>query len=242
MALTYEEALAEVKKLPQGEEILGHVLEKVHSVNNEAKNLRIKAKEYENILSTHKEKLKAHGIDPDSDIDEQLEKMRSKEGMKPESDFNKVMKELDKFKKEVSEWKGTAEKREADLLMEKAKNAFAPILSDHFGKQASALLELALLKGQIVVKDGVPGVLYNDDFVPLRTEKGPNAVDMLRKIYPEFAITKQIPGSKKPDGRAPITGEESEKTMTRAEHDILGQKNPKAAMDFIKAGGVLVDE
>ena len=247
MPMTYEQAVAEVQKLPNGEDILANVLDKVHSVNKEAQTLRQTSKQHEQGLTKLKDVLKKYEIDPDGDLDEQFSKIKSKDGLVPLTEMEKLNKQLEKFqkdheltKKELADHKAAIEKRDQDLIMEKAKNAFSPKMAEKFGKAANVLLEYAMSKGQIVVKDGVPGVLLNDEFTPLNLDKGLNGIDVLAKAYPEFAITKQVPGSKTPDGKGYHGDDSNEKTMTRAEHDALGIKNPKAAMQFVRDGGVVI--
>jgi hypothetical protein len=245
MPLSYEQAVAEIEKLPNGGDLLSSLTEKVHSVNSEAQGLRNRYKTTESSLTKLKETLKSLELDPESDLTQQLQARLEKEkaGLKPESEIAEVKKSLEKYKKEIDTWKQTAEDAKKDSLMSKAKQAFSPKLGDHFGKAAQHILELATLKGQIVVRDEIPGVMYNDEFVPLNVESGLNAVDMLKKMYPELAITKQVTGSKKTNtSGASINEDKDEKIMTRAEFDKVSRSNPAEAMAFVKDGGTLVDE
>lgn len=244
MALTYEQSIAELQKLPNGSEIIESLTEKVHAVNNEAAGLRQRYKATEGSLAKLKEALKASELDPDSDIPSQLNDRinKLKEGTKPASEYDGLAKDLLKVKKDLESWKSTAEKNAQEAEIAKARAAFSGKLTDHFGKASDVLLDYAVRLGQIVVKDGVPGVLVNDDFTPLNVESGTNAIDVLRKLYPQFAITKQVPGSKNSNTRAPMGNEKSEKEMSRTDFTKLSSNDPRAAMAFVKSGGTLTDE
>jgi hypothetical protein len=248
MALTYEQAISEVQKLTNGEEILSHVLAKVHETNKEAQGLRKKHTESESTLSRLRDSLKRHEIDPEGDLEDQLIKIKAKDGLVPSTDMEKLSKELEKFrkdhdmtKKELADYKTAMLKKDQDLTLEKARGAFSPKMSEKFGKSSSVLLDYAISKGQITIKDGIAGVQSGDEFVPLSVERGIGGIDVLAKMYPEFVVAKQVGGSAKPDGRAPI-GESESNSMSRADFDILSVRNPRKAMDYVKAGGTFTDE
>jgi hypothetical protein len=183
--------------------------------------------------------LKRLELDPDSDLEEQLTKKleKSKEGYKPSSDYEAVLKKVDKLNKEMESWKSQAEASTKEAQMAKARAAFSGKLAEHFGPAADLLLELGTTKGQITVSpEGIPGVYHDEEFVPLHTEKGKNAIDTLRKLYPTLAITKQVSGGKDVSTRTSGESKVQGQSMARQDFDALP---PEEQYRFMKSGGAL---
>lgn len=195
-----------------------------------------KIREYDTKYGSLTEKIKRLGLDPDADdIEEQFNQRieESKKGYKPESEMQVLMKKVEKLSGEINTWKSQAEKASAEADLAKARAAFSGKLGDHFGKASDILLDYATLKGIIAVKDGVPGVTVDDDFVPLTVEKGPGAIDVLKRLYPQFAITKQVAGGKDVSTK-PESGTGDIKSISMNEFEALPHAQ-KAA--FVKEGG-----
>ena len=210
--------------------------DEINNVTGESIKRKGKIREYESKIGSLTEKMKKVGFDPDADFEEQISAKleEGRKGLKPASELEALMKKVDKLSNELNGWKSQAEKSSAEAEMAKARAAFANKLTDHFGKASDILLDYATMKGIIAVKDGIPGVTVDDDFVPLAVEKGPGAIDVLKKLYPQFAITKQQtggkdvstrPGTNSGDNREPISMEEFEK-MPHA-----------SKQEFVKSGG-----
>jgi hypothetical protein len=218
--------LAEIDKL-EGE---------LSDVTRESIGRKTKIRDFESKYGSLTDKIKRLGLDPDKDdVEEQFAALleASKKGLKPESEMTALMKKVEKLSTDLNGWKTQAEKATAEAEMAKARAAFSGKLGDHFGKASDILLDYATLKGIIAVKDGVPGVSVDDDFVPLTVDKGPGAIDVLKKLYPQFAITKQQPGGKDVSTR-PEAGSGDKKTLSMNEFEALPHAE-KAA--YVKEGG-----
>jgi len=242
MGLTYEQAVAEIQKLPNGGDLIETLTEKVHSVNSEAQGLRSRFRTTESSYNKLKEALKNAELDPDSDVVEQINNKlkKSTEGLKPASEVEEVLKRTSKLEKRLEESEARAIQLAEKAQMAEARSAFNQVLPDIFGKTSKLILENALKDGIIRVQEGVPGVLVNEEFTPLNTEKGLNGLDVLKKLYPEHVIVKQVGGSRKVSSKAPLSDSEQsdDKVMNRKEFDTL---DAQAKMDFMKAGGKLED-
>lgn len=175
--------------------------------NYEASDRRTKLKKVEDEKKTVEqsftgiiEKIKKLGFNPDEDIEAQfptiIEKVTKEKGFKPSNEFDKLMAKIEKLSGEVAEWKGAAEREKREAQVEKAGTQFDPALSEAFGKSAPVVKELLKLKGQLTLKEGVPGIQNGEEFIPLNAEKGAvSAIDFVKKIYPDLVITKQKGGA-----------------------------------------------
>jgi hypothetical protein len=231
----------EQKKLITDASLLSEIEKMEHDlsdVTQESIGRKTKVREYEKTLSTWKDKLKKLDLDPDADdLEEQLNARleKGKKGMKPDSEFEALMKKVNKLTDEVTNWKTTAEKNATEAAMAKARSAFAGKLTDHFGKASDLLLDYATLKGIIAVKDEMPGVMFEDDFVPLNAEKGQkSAIDVLKKLYPDFAITKQVGGGKDVSTRVNTNNTDGKPSMQMADFEAMTHPQKQ---EFIKSGG-----
>ena len=205
-------------------------------VTRESIGRKTKIREYDGKMSSLTERIKKLGLDPDKDdIEEQFAAKleESKKGLKPESEMTALMKKVEKLSAEINGWKSQAEKASAEAEMSKARAAFSGKLVDHFGKASDILLDYATMKGIIAVKDGVPGVSVDDDFVPLSVEKGPGAIDVLKKLYPQFAITKQVSGGRDVSTR-PDAGAGTIQSLGMKEFEALPHAEKSS---FVKGGG-----
>lgn len=257
MPLTYEQAVAKLqdtKAFPEGPDMLEALQEKVHSVNQEAANVRQRSKAHETKATRLTEALRAVGLDPDKDVNEQFEQLLTKKlaektvGYKGPSEMEAAIKQAtDEVRKEMKAArdadKAEAEKARQEARIEKAKSAFLPKMIDVFGDNAALIFDHAQkLLGLITVVDGVSGTLEKingvDEFTPLEVAKGKNAIDVLKEKFPKLIITKQNPGSGRPGSRSNQgNGEPEKEQMTRKEHDALSLSNPKAAREFVKKIG-----
>lgn len=193
----------EQKKLITSPEVLEAVeeLEKEVSARNfEAADKRTKLKKLEELHNGIVEKIKKLGFNPDEDIEQQfpalIEKVTKEKGFKPSGEFDKLMQKIETLSKEVTEWKGTAEREKKESQVEKASTLLDPAFTEAFGKSAPVVKELLKLKGAIVLKDGVPGIQSGEEFIPLNAEKGSiSAIDHVKQLYPDLVVTKQKGGS-----------------------------------------------
>jgi hypothetical protein len=176
--------------------------------------------------------LKKYGLDPDGDWDEQLEtfKTKAKDGTKPVSDFDKMTKKLTDLENKIAE-------KEQRAIMAETRSAFLPKIKDHFGKAAEDVLELATLKGLIASKDGIAGIMVDDEFTPLNMEKGTSAIDVLKKLYPHHVVINQKSGSHNVNTNTSLDNSQSE-TIDRSTFEQL----PFAEkMEMMKKNVELVD-
>jgi hypothetical protein len=194
---------AEQKKLITVPEVLEAVeeLEKeVATRNYEAADKRTKLKKSEEGYAALIEKIKKIGLDPDGDLEHQfpalIEKITKEKGYKPSSEFDTLKKTIETLSKEVTEWKGTAEKEKKESQVEKASTALDPLLTEAFGKAAPVVRDLLKLRGVITLKDGVAGIQNGEEFIPITAEKGKiSALDFMKQAFPDLVVTKQKGGS-----------------------------------------------
>lgn len=210
----------------------------LNNVTRESISRKTKIREFESSHKATIDKIKALGLDPDQDLEEQLNQRieAGKKGTKPESEFEALSKTVKKLSDEIGGWKTKAEQAEHSAQLERARSAFSGKLTDTFGKASDLILDYAMMKGMISVRDGVPGVIHEDDFVPLTVEKGKNAIDVLKQVYPDFAIVKQKPGSPNVNTK-PANGSDGSaggKVIAISDFEALPHAE-KAA--FVKEGG-----
>lgn len=229
---SFPDVFSEVEKL-EGE---------LSNVTHESISRKNKIRDFESNQKSLLDKIKAHGIDPEGDMELQIKTLidNAKTGMKPANEFEVLTKKVDKLMHEVESWKTQAEKAQSEATIEKARAAFSTKLPDYFGPAADFILDYAITKGLVGVKDGVPGVVYDGDFTPLNVEKGKNALDVLKSIYPQFVIVKQKGGSGSPasGGGGAGAGSSDEKTMPMKEFETLPHSQKQ---QFIRDGGKVAD-
>jgi hypothetical protein len=215
--------------------------------NYEAADRRTKLKKVEDEFKTFQgthgtliEKIKKLGFNPDEDIEAQfpviIEKVTKDKGYKPSNEFDKLMQRIEKLSTEVTEWKGAAEREKRENQVEKAGTQFDPALSEAFGKSAPIVKELLKLKGQLTLKDGVPGIQNGEEFIPINAEKGKiSAIDFVKQTYPDLVITKQKGGAGgSPSNKGAGGGGATEGMISRVEFEKLGGPEKLAYMTKYK--------
>ena len=220
-------ALAEVEKV---ESLLFDVTE-------ESKKWKNQARQANSLL----EKVKKLGLDPDGDVDEQLEslfeKNVSKKNLKPATEMETLSKQIAKLTGELNGWKETAAKAEKEAMVEKCRTAFGSKLTDHFGKSASLVLDNAIIKVYITVDKGIPGAIIDEEFYPIESEKGKlNGIDALKKVYADHVIVKQKSGGS--DVHTQITTNVGKEQISRSEFEVL---NPQQKINYMKEVGSFSD-
>jgi hypothetical protein len=216
-------ALAEVEKV---ESLLFDVTE-------ESKKWKTQSRQANSLI----EKIKKLGLDPEGDVDEQLEQMFAKEttkkNLKPASEMETLSKQLSKLTSELTTWKETAAKAEKEAMLEKCRTAFGSKLPDHFGKSSSLVLDNAILKGLVTVEKGIPGVTVDDEFFPIESEKGKlSGIDALKKVYSDHVIVKQKSGGS--DVHTQITMGAGKEQISRSDFEQLA---PVAKISYMKEVG-----
>jgi hypothetical protein len=209
----------------------------LHQVTEESIGRKNKLRDVEPKHTAMLEKIKKLGFDPDGDIEEQLQAMLEespkKKGFKSASEYEKLAKKV----AEIDEWKTKADQATNALQMERAKSAFSNPLKDIFGKASDLILKVATADGMISIKEGVPGIVYDDDFVPLVTEKGKtSALDVFKKLYPDQVITKQKTGSHNVQTISTQKGESE--LIDRKTFDAL---SPMERFEYMKKNKVLAE-
>jgi len=208
----------------------------LNDVTKESIGRKGKIRDYESKISALTSQLKKVGFDPDSDLEEQLSlrDAKSKEGYKPASEYELLSKKMEKISNEMMSWKQEAEKSQNEAILAKTKAAFSGKLGDHFGKAADMILDYASLKGIIAHKDGEPGVIIDDEFTPLNATRGKNAIDVLKGVYSNFAITKQQQGSSNVSTKASSQSTGDVRTASMEEFESLPHAQKQ---EFVKSGG-----
>lgn len=184
--------------LPDVAKEVDSLIEELASVTRESLDRKNKIRAFEANQKTFNEKMKTHGIDPEQDIEDQLKRIldTAKTGMKPVTEFEQLSKKFDKVMSELDSWKTQADLSKKEAKIEKAKSAFSSKLPDHFGDASELILDYAVMKGLVGVnEEGVAGLNYDGDFIPITSDKGKNAIDVLKQLYPKFAIVKQKGGT-----------------------------------------------
>jgi hypothetical protein len=249
MALS-KEMLDAISKLDNGSAILDQIEADVAEAaaplkDANAKLLRENVERKRTIqeIKTH---LKNAGLDPEAPLPDQLtaltEKVKTEvsKDVTPNKEVAAVKKELDDFKKkfETSQTELAAERQQTKL--ERVKAAFSPKLPEHFGPAADLILKTAVAEGVITVDEtGNPGVKMGDDFFPLNAGNGEKAMNALRQLHPQLAVTKQKGGAGD-TGAQGGKGAPAGKTMTTVEYHekvARGEDTTK----FFAEGGQLVD-
>jgi hypothetical protein len=226
--MDYDAAVDTIGKLPNGSELLSVLTERVHKANSEAKGLRDR---YKNLT----EALKSLEFDPEKDLQEQFNAKLS--GTKPATEFDALSKKVEKLTSELTTWKQTAQQASEEAQISKAVEAFHAPLIDAFGaKNAEVIKELYTAKRSFSVRDGVPGIVIDSEFVPLAVSKGVGAIDKIKTSYPHLAITKQTPGSKDVNANSQPGTNSTTKTLDRASFDAMPMTE---RMAFFKEGGQL---
>lgn len=227
--ITDPAALAEVEKTEQ----------LLYDVTEESKKRKLSIRDLNSLL----EKVKKIGIDPEGDVDEQFEKLfeesSKKKNLKPASEMETLSKQLAKLTNELTTWKETAAKNEKEAKLEKCKSAFSGKLAEPFGKSAGLILDNAILRGLITVDEkGNPGVMQDDEFFPIESDKGKlNGIDALKKIFADHVVAKQKNGGS--DVRTQISNQSSGKEpISRSDFEQLG---PLAKINYMKEVGQFSD-
>jgi hypothetical protein len=248
--MEFEQAMEVINKLPNGAELAEAFTERLHKVNSEAKGLRDKSKEFENLANTHKTKaekliatLKALELDPDEELAPQLQKKLA--GTKPATEyealmqkFTKIEKNFENLQKENEASKAAEAQARQDAIILGAREKFLSPIKDAFGDNGDFVLENLSLKKMVVVQEGAPGLMIEGEFVPLVNPKGPNAVDKVKALFPSLAKTKQTSGGKgvNTTGAKGTTGDGLSLTIEDFEKLPIDKR-----IEFSKNGGQIVE-
>ena len=243
MALT-EEMKAKIAKLdPNIMAEVEDLEQNLNHVTRESLDRKNKIRAYEASQKGLVEKLKARGIDPDQDIDDQLNKVldSAKTGMKPATEFEQLSKKFDKVMNELGSWKEQATKAQQEARMEKARAAFSSKLPDHFGPASDLILDYAVVKGLVGVNDdGLPGINHDGDFIPLNNDKGKTAIDVLKGMYPQFAQVKQKAGTGT-GGGSTQTSSSTGRVISFTEFESMPHAEKQAFMASVSKGEASIE-
>jgi hypothetical protein len=139
------------------------------------------------------------------------------------------MKEIAAMKKsnekliaQLEETQKKADQATQESILNSAFEKFSPELNKAFDKNSDVVRDLLRLKGLVVVKEGQPGVVVEDEFIPLVAQKGPGAIDKIKAMYPQLAITKQTSGGNNVRSTTtPGSNNNANRELTRKEFDVL---------------------
>jgi hypothetical protein len=194
----------------------------LYETTEESKKRKLELRNLNNLL----EKVKKLGLDPEGDVEDQmtalLEETTKKKNLKPASELDTLSKQLKKLTDELNSWKAQAEKSEREASLEKARSAFSQRLTEPFGKNSSLILDNAIMKGLITTdKNGIPGVIHDEEFFPVEAEKGRfSALDILKKVYSDHIVVKQKAGGSDVNTRIAQGGQN---LISRADFEALPQ-------------------
>lgn len=203
-----------------------------------------------NSVKTMAEQLKDAGIDPAKSVKDQIESMKesvksqASQGMTPSKEYEALAKkherEMDKLRGEWESEKKAREEAAQAIKIEKAKSAFSPILSEHFGKTAQLLLEKDIREGRITVNDkGEPGVFHDDEFISLSENEGSDAINILRNIHKDFAVSKQVGGAADTSARGGRS--DGIKIISLPDFENLDQTAKTSLIADVKAGKAKIE-
>ena len=247
--MEYDEFVATIEKLPNAPELKEALNSKIHALNTENASWRTKlrdtegrVKSYEELTTKQKADLEEAGFDPKLPIKDQLEKLKS--GLKPSSEFDVLTKKMEAKVQELNKKFEDSElartKAEQARQLETVRNAFSLPLKEEFGANAKYLDKILSLEGHYSVKDGVAGIVYDDEFIPLdASKKEAGALAILKSKFPELAMSKQTSGGKgvNTTGAKGKTGDDLQMTMEEFEKLPVQQR-----IEFSQKGGQIVDE
>lgn len=166
-------------------------------------------------------------------------KAAATKGTKPDSEVEKILKKMETLSAELTAAKTEREQEKAKAQLEKARSAFLAKVTDQF-QDPEIVIDHAISRNLLSLdENGNPVIKQGDEFVPLVAEKGPTAVDVLKKLYPKQAITQQRGGGK--DTRSSGDGSTRPgagglKEYTLKEFNELGHVEKQAAVEEIKTG------
>jgi hypothetical protein len=234
---------AEQKKLITDTAILETIEEQERELaqaNYESADRRTKLKDadsrFKSLETNHnafREKIKKLGFDPDVELDEQFEKITKEKGLRPSSDVDALTKKIQTLTDKITAQEAATVLAQHEASIEKASNLFDPLLKDTFDKSADVVKELLKLKGKIALKDGVPGILRGEEFIPLEAESGSvSAIDIIKKEYANLVVAKQKPGSGSSPNNRSAGGKENE-MIDRATFETLSPDKKFAYMSKI---------
>jgi hypothetical protein len=148
-------------------------------------------------------------------------KTAAKQGTVPETDVQKILKKMDALEKKATAAEQAAEQEKKNNRIEKALNALTSAGSEHFS-DPETVFENVRLKGIADLDEtGQPGIRQGEEFILLNPQKGPNAIDALKKLYPKLAVTKQQQGGKDTSARGGQQNDDGTREMTRKELAVL---------------------
>lgn len=198
--MEYDEFVATIDKLPNASELKDALNGKIHALNTENASWRLKTREqesrvkqFEELTTKQKADLEEAGFDPKLPIKDQLEKLKS--GLKPSSDFDALSKKteakIQELNKKFEDSEAARGKAELARQLETVRNAFSLSLKENFGPNAQYVDKILILESHYSVKDGVAGIVYDEEFVPQD-----KAMVFLKAKFPELALSKQTSGGK----------------------------------------------
>lgn len=244
-----EDVLKALEALENGEELINVVKAELNKKNNEAKNLRTRAKTAEDALSEHKktlaivlEKMGIEGFDSDEfDLDDALEAydtaMKAKEGGKgkgkDDPEFAELQRQVAKLTKTMDTLKKEKEAADKAVLDEQAKRHSMLVQTELLsslteGKAIKANVLVDVLKKFIKVGEDEKLVFTTDVGDEVSVKDG---VAGWLKANPEFVenTSRGGAGSHGGPGGAGKTEEEAAKSM--AEQRNKGPQNNNIGLD-----------
>jgi hypothetical protein len=198
-------------------------------------------------IQEFKTHVKNAGLDPEAALEEQLAaltekvKTESTRDVTPNKEVEMIRKEMKALADKFTQSETQRLKAEQDIKSERVKAAFAPKLPDHFGPAADLVLRAGLIDGVITTDEGgQPGVKVGEDFFLLSDGNGEKALNALRQMHPQLAVSKQKGGAGD-TGANGGKGNKSEKAMTTEQYHEQVSKGTDLTK-FFAEGGIIKDE
>jgi predicted RNase H-like nuclease (RuvC/YqgF family) len=180
-------------------------------------------------LNRLRDKIRELEIDPDSDIDEQIESLKSKiKGGGGQAEWQRESGKMQRQLKELTDKLAQKEQREAELVKSSALSKAAGYLKGkaHAHEEVSFRL---FHEGKIGVGRDGSSIVWKDGDEELDLDKG---ISAYLKNRPDIVINGQKGGGGSDGG-----GSTADKSMAQADWEKM---EPKARANYIKDGGKII--